>query len=35
MAIPAGEHEFTLSSWNPGQPAGGKDLPFRLDLSWK
>jgi tetratricopeptide (TPR) repeat protein len=34
-AIPAGEHEFTLTTWNPAPPPGAKGLPFRLSLSWK
>jgi O-antigen ligase/tetratricopeptide (TPR) repeat protein len=35
IAIPPGEHEFHLVSRDTDLPAGGRDLPFRLEISFK
>jgi O-antigen ligase len=33
--IPPGEHEFSLTTWDPSFPVDGRGLPFRLEISWE
>jgi hypothetical protein len=35
VAIPPGEHEFRLTAWDPNLPTESRELPFRLEISWR
>jgi O-antigen ligase len=35
IALPPGEHEFLLLSWDTDLPVPRRGLPFRLEMSWE